>query len=80
MRGIGYESRTCVDAVSPITTREDWDVRRVDFLDGRFSDRLRRFAPVEATPSRAAPARSVAAAESRARVPPTLGARISGRA
>jgi glycosyltransferase involved in cell wall biosynthesis len=44
MRAVGYESRTCIDVDSAITGREDWDVCQDDFLGGRFSERLRRYA------------------------------------
>jgi glycosyltransferase involved in cell wall biosynthesis len=45
MREIGYESRTCVDHNTRITTREDWDVRRDEFLGhGRISEGLRSYA------------------------------------
>jgi glycosyltransferase involved in cell wall biosynthesis len=45
MREIGYESRTCVDHNMRITRREDWDVRRDEFLGhGRISEGLRSYA------------------------------------
>ena len=45
MRSIGYESRTAIDVDSAITSREDWDVHRDEFLgDGRFSEGLRSYA------------------------------------
>jgi nucleotide-binding universal stress UspA family protein len=44
MRAIGYESRTCIIVDSAITTREDWDLCRDEFLGGRYSDRLRSYA------------------------------------
>jgi glycosyltransferase involved in cell wall biosynthesis len=44
MRALGYESRTCIDIDSTITTRDDWDAFRDDFLGGRFSMRLRSYA------------------------------------
>jgi glycosyltransferase involved in cell wall biosynthesis len=44
MRELGYESRTCIDVDSTITTRADWDAFRDDFLGGRFSVRVRSYA------------------------------------
>jgi glycosyltransferase involved in cell wall biosynthesis len=44
MREAGYESRTCIDLDSAITSRRDWDVVLDEFLGGRFSPRLRRYA------------------------------------
>ena len=44
MQALGYESRTCIIVDSTITTREDWDAYRDDFLGGRFSARLRSYA------------------------------------
>src|SRR5689334_5544755 len=44
MRSAGYESRTCIDLDSAITTREDWDACRDEFLGGRFSQWLRNYA------------------------------------
>jgi glycosyltransferase involved in cell wall biosynthesis len=44
MRAIGYESLTCIDVDSTITTRKDWDAFRDEFLGGRFSVRLRTYA------------------------------------
>jgi glycosyltransferase involved in cell wall biosynthesis len=45
MQGIGYESRTCILVDSAVTRREDWDVRRDDFLGKtRFAERLRSYA------------------------------------
>ena len=44
MRAIGYESRTCIIVDSAMTTREDWDVHRDEFLGGRHSDGVRSYA------------------------------------
>jgi hypothetical protein len=44
MRAAGYESRTCIDLDSTITTREDWDASRDEFLGGRFSQWARSYA------------------------------------
>jgi Glycosyl transferases group 1 len=44
MEARGYESHTCIIVDSAITTREDWDACRDDFLGGRFSPWLRSYA------------------------------------
>lgn len=44
MREAGYESLTCIDLDSAITSRKDWDAVRDEFLGGRFFQWTRNYA------------------------------------